>query len=252
MVTMETSFVGEDGGYRQSAMADSVSSHDSEGYDRMLRSLTDWRFRSELRGFVRQNCTAFIGAEADAVSGEGYSHACHELHLKYKAFFDSQIEGFLASEGIEAREFLEYAHQASAAPAELRAGWNGFLAEITASEDYDRFSKLMCAAAAQQQCEADEAQRSIELPAVPAQFYVAEPACVAAAEAAAPTDAPESHPRYHYCATDGLQHGPVSLEDLRHCWSNGFVTESCYMFVPGLTNWVTLGQMPDLLALVRF
>eukprot|EP00930_Biecheleria_cincta_P001828 TRINITY_DN102919_c0_g1_i1.p1 TRINITY_DN102919_c0_g1~~TRINITY_DN102919_c0_g1_i1.p1 ORF type:complete len:254 (-),score=34.21 TRINITY_DN102919_c0_g1_i1:26-787(-) len=250
MIPMETSTVGKDGGYRQPIQTDSMSPEDAEGFNRMMHSLTDWRFRDELRSFVRQNCNAFVGAEVEVASGGGYSHACHDIHLKYKALFDSHVERFLSSEGIDVREFLEFAHQASSAPAELRAGWNGFLAEITASEDYDRFAKLMCASAAQQQREGDEAKRSFELPEVPAQFYIAEPACVAAAESVVVTDAQISHDCYHYCATDGLQHGPVSLQDLRRCWRDGLVAESCYIFFPGLTNWVALGQMPDLLALV--
>eukprot|EP00928_Gymnodinium_smaydae_P033515 TRINITY_DN23990_c0_g1_i1.p2 TRINITY_DN23990_c0_g1~~TRINITY_DN23990_c0_g1_i1.p2 ORF type:complete len:275 (-),score=59.89 TRINITY_DN23990_c0_g1_i1:51-875(-) len=232
---------------------DELHSEDAEGFDRLLRSLDDFHFRGQLRTFAREHCGAFAAAAAEAASGEGHSHLCHGLHLQYRALFDAHIERFLRSEDIEVQDFLDYARQRSEAPAAERRGWNAFLAEITASEDYSRFAQLMSAAAAQQRAEADQAANSFELPEVgsasvalgAASEAVSDPNVVAAAEASV-VGAADAAAYYYYYATDGQQYGPATAEDMARCWTSGLLDDSCLVFFPGLATWTPLAQLPDL------
>eukprot|EP00747_Dinoflagellata_sp_TGD_P201509 gnl/TRDRNA2_/TRDRNA2_74992_c0_seq1.p1 gnl/TRDRNA2_/TRDRNA2_74992_c0~~gnl/TRDRNA2_/TRDRNA2_74992_c0_seq1.p1 ORF type:complete len:256 (+),score=48.14 gnl/TRDRNA2_/TRDRNA2_74992_c0_seq1:60-827(+) len=231
---------------------DDLHPEDAEGLERMLRVLEGHRFHAEIRSFTRQNCAAFACAEAEAASGGGHSHFCHEVHLQYRSLFDREVESFLRNEGIELEEFLEFVRLRAEAPAGKRAGWNAFLAELTASEDYIRFAKLMTAAAAQQRAEAEEAQNSFELPERPAECDNSQDvAAVAAAEAAAAAlaaDAGAAACSYYYHCTDGQQYGPGTAEDIAGCWRAGLLNRESLIFFPGLTDWVQLGQLPDLLA----
>mmetsp|Transcript_105908 Transcript_105908/g.282066 ORF Transcript_105908/g.282066 Transcript_105908/m.282066 type:complete len:159 (-) Transcript_105908:126-602(-) len=136
---------------------------DAEGFERMLEALEEPHFRASVRAFVREHCAAFAEAGNLDVSGTGHPLAWTELHSRYRELFDSQLEGFLTSEGVPREAFLKLARALSRAGTPWRSGWEAFLAEVTASEDYAAFVGTMREAGAHQLRETEEASRTVEL-----------------------------------------------------------------------------------------
>mmetsp|Transcript_18946 Transcript_18946/g.53437 ORF Transcript_18946/g.53437 Transcript_18946/m.53437 type:complete len:159 (-) Transcript_18946:83-559(-) len=140
-----------------------MPAEDAEGFERMLEALDDPHFRATIRAFVHDHCEAFAeAAELDA-SGTGHPLAWTELHGGYRALFDAQLEGFLAGEGVPREAFLKLARRLSKASAPWRAGWEAFLAEVTASEDYGAFVAAMREAGVRLRATKVEAARTVEL-----------------------------------------------------------------------------------------
>eukprot|EP00927_Polykrikos_kofoidii_P021825 TRINITY_DN20553_c0_g1_i1.p1 TRINITY_DN20553_c0_g1~~TRINITY_DN20553_c0_g1_i1.p1 ORF type:complete len:288 (+),score=48.11 TRINITY_DN20553_c0_g1_i1:74-865(+) len=228
-----------------------VDEADAAGFDRMVRSLDDAHFRATLRAFVKCNCLAFAENEpTEHAAGAGYNHLCHQLFCEYKRLFDEQVTGFLASEDVACEDFIAYARALSQAPAHRRVGWETFLTDMTKSESFDKFAECMREAASRQRVETDEAARSIELPEVlqsPAAAGAAEAAASAAlaAEAAATARPPSV---YYFVAVDGQQHGPVTADIMRSCWSSGHLTLQSYVWGGGLAGggWALLSDLPTL------
>ncbi|CAE8712425.1 unnamed protein product, partial [Polarella glacialis] len=100
-------------------------------------------FRARLRSFVAEHCVPFAEAGELELRGEGHPLSWTELHDRYRRLFEEQLEGFLNEEGVGREAFLKLARGLSKAGPEWRKGWNAFLAEITASEDYAAFVQIM-------------------------------------------------------------------------------------------------------------
>eukprot|EP00636_Phaeomonas_parva_P016700 CAMPEP_0118857662 /NCGR_PEP_ID=MMETSP1163-20130328/4664_1 /TAXON_ID=124430 /ORGANISM="Phaeomonas parva, Strain CCMP2877" /LENGTH=1313 /DNA_ID=CAMNT_0006790999 /DNA_START=152 /DNA_END=4093 /DNA_ORIENTATION=- len=53
---------------------------------------------------------------------------------------------------------------------------------------------------------------------------------------------------YYYYATDGQQYGPGTVEDLQACFEGGMLDATCLVYGEGFADWITLGEIPDLMA----
>lgn len=102
--------------------------------------------------FVEENADEFEGAAEALADGRGHDHSLKALHDEFLALFERDAERVLASSGFEMDEFqralggLAAADGSSAPPAVEQ--W--FVDAALSLLDYERFARVMAAAAARQ------------------------------------------------------------------------------------------------------
>jgi len=152
----------------------------------LLYTFCEGAFVAQVRDFVRAHAAEFA---PEAVPADG-SHPLRwtELHAHFRQLFEAQLDSALSREGIKRAELLEYSTELQQACRKLEdgdvipcsggmkvRGFQVFLSNLTASEDYGAFLEVMLAAA-----------RAVP----PVAGGAADAAAAAAALAAAPAQAP--------------------------------------------------------------
>mmetsp|Transcript_79053 Transcript_79053/g.249862 ORF Transcript_79053/g.249862 Transcript_79053/m.249862 type:complete len:228 (+) Transcript_79053:94-777(+) len=124
----------------------------------LLYTFCEGAFVAQVRDFVRAHAGEFAPA---AVPADG-SHPLRwtELHAQFRQLFEAQLDAVLARERISRKELVEYAAELQQACKKLGdgdvipcsgglkvRGFQIFLSNLTASEDYSVFLEVMLAAA---------------------------------------------------------------------------------------------------------
>mmetsp|Transcript_46344 Transcript_46344/g.128936 ORF Transcript_46344/g.128936 Transcript_46344/m.128936 type:complete len:231 (-) Transcript_46344:102-794(-) len=124
----------------------------------LLYTFCEGAFIEQVRNFVRAHAAEFVPGVRPVDGSQPLRWT--ELHAQFRQLFEAQLEAVLTRERIGRNEFLEYAAELRQACRGLEdgdaipcsgglkvRGFQAFLRNLTASEDYEGFLDLMLAAA---------------------------------------------------------------------------------------------------------